>query len=383
MPDTFTEISSQSWLGRIGKSFKGILFGLLLIAGAGGLLFWNEGRAVQRIRALMEGNKVVLPVSAERVETANEGKLVHMTGLATTTAILTDTEFGVTTNALKLDRVAEMYQWLEKEEKKTEKNLGGSTTTTTTYTYQQAWEPQRVDSSAFHHREGHENPVTMLFQERSVVAHPITVGAFMLSSSLVGKISAAKPLLLTNSGQLKSKGQLVDGRVFIGTNAAAPQIGDQRISFRVTGPTTVSLVARQVGETFEPYRTKAGAAVELLQVGTLSAEEMFAHAREMNRLLTWGLRLLGWLLMFAGFATLFRPLVVLADVLPFLGNLVGVGTSAVAFLLATPISLLIVAAAWIVYRPLLGIALIAVAVAIPFALKSRFKKPVPPVAAGH
>jgi len=36
-----------------------------------------------------------------------------------------------------------------------------------------------------------------------------------------------------------------------------------------------------------------------------------------------------------------------------------------------------------VYRPLLGIALIAVAVAIPFALKSRFKKPVPPVAAGQ
>ena len=117
--------------------------------------------------------------------------------------------------------------------------------------------------------------------------------------------------------------------------------------------------------------------MELLQVGTFSADEMFAHAKEMNRLLTWGLRALGWLLMFAGFASIFQPLVVLADVLPFLGDLAGVGTSLIAFLLATPGTLLVVALAWIYYRPVLGILLLAGATAITVVLIRKLKKQKP------
>ena len=383
MPDTFTEVTSQSWLGRIGNSIKGIFFGLLLIAGAVLLLWWNEGRAVTRIKALREGSHVVVPVGSYQVDAANEGKLVHMTGTAITGETLSDAEFGVTTNALKLERVAEMYQWTETKKNQTTKNLGGSTTTTTTYDYAKNWQPRRVDSSQFKQPEGHANPLAMPYQERDLVAGKITVGAFTLSKSLIGKIGGAVafPVTATDAlpAPLKARSALLDGKLYIGTNAAAPQIGDQRISFKVTGATPVSLIARQVQNTFEPYRTKNGATVELLQVGTFSADEMFAHAKEMNMLLTWGLRLLGWLLMFFGFMLIFQPLLVLADVLPFLGGLVGMGTSLIAFLLATPGAILVVAVAWIVYRPVLGILLLAAAVAIPVVLVRKFKKPTPPV----
>ena len=44
MSDTFTEVTSQSWFGRIGGAIKGILIGFILLIVGVGLLFWNEGR---------------------------------------------------------------------------------------------------------------------------------------------------------------------------------------------------------------------------------------------------------------------------------------------------------------------------------------------------
>ena len=99
MADNFTEVSTQSWLGRIGNSIKGIFFGLLLIGGAVLLLWWNEGRAVSRIKALREGSQVVVPVGSDRVDASTDSKLVHMTGVAQTGETLTDAEFGVSTKS--------------------------------------------------------------------------------------------------------------------------------------------------------------------------------------------------------------------------------------------------------------------------------------------
>ena len=46
--DTFNEITSESWLSRIGGAIKGVVIGLVLFIAAFPFLFWNEGRAVKR-----------------------------------------------------------------------------------------------------------------------------------------------------------------------------------------------------------------------------------------------------------------------------------------------------------------------------------------------
>lgn len=51
------------------------------------------------------------------------------------------------------------------------------------------------------------------------------------------------------------------------------------------------------------------------------------------------------------------------DVVPFIGNIVGVGTGFVAFLLSLPLSLLVISVAWIFYRPLIGVPLVIAAIA--------------------
>jgi hypothetical protein len=58
------------------------------------------------------------------------------------------------------------------------------------------------------------------------------------------------------------------------------------------------------------------------------------------------------------------PVGVLADVIPFLGSLVRLGTGAIAFVLAVLVGGLTIALAWFWYRPLLAVGIAAAAFAI-------------------
>ncbi|MBR1981590.1 MAG: hypothetical protein IKA23_02435 [Akkermansia sp.] len=149
-------------------------------------------------------------------------------------------------------------------------------------------------------------------------------------------------------------------------NPANPQVGDVRISWTmVPAEMPVSIVAVQTGTTFAPYVAKDSAAggytVDLLETGTKTKEEMFQNAENANTMMTWILRVVGWLMMYMGLKMILKPLEVLGDVLPILGDLIGIGTGVIAFLIATPVALITIAIAWLFYRPLLGIVLLAAA----------------------
>ena len=75
--DSVTEVTTTGWLQRLGQSIVGALFGLVLVIGSIVLLSWNEGRAVEAIRALDQGARQVVEVKADALDTAAEGKLVH------------------------------------------------------------------------------------------------------------------------------------------------------------------------------------------------------------------------------------------------------------------------------------------------------------------
>ncbi|GAA5506895.1 hypothetical protein Rcae01_02348 [Novipirellula caenicola] len=133
-------------------------------------------------------------------------------------------------------------------------------------------------------------------------------------------------------------------------------------------------MAKQFGETFEPYATHAGTELNMLSVGVVSPEAMIARAEADNANLTWILRGVGVILMFFGVLMGMKPLAVLGDVIPLLGSIVAFGTTFVAAGIAISLSLVTIATAWIVYRPLLGIGLMAVAIAIIAFLVIRSKR---------
>lgn len=375
--DQFTEVEHVSWFGRIGGAFKGILVGLIMFVAALPLLFWNEGRSVQEYKTLKEGGGAVVSVESDRVDPAKAGLLIHVTGKADSEASLKDPVFGVSANALKLKRSVEMYQWHEKSQSKTEKELGGGTKTVTTYTYNQEWSDKLIRSSDFKHQNGHQNPRSLPYDSIQMVADKVTLGAFTLSPSLVGMINNYESLPVSDDtplpANLVNKAKLDDGGFYFGNDPVKPQVGNVRIKFFVAKPTEVSIVAKQIETTFEPYFAKTGGSIELLQTGIVSAEGMIHKAQEDNVLLTWILRLAGFILLLIGINLVLRPLTVFADALPMFGNIVGAGTGFISFLLAALIACIVIAVAWLAYRPLLSSGLIAAALALAVAFKMKLK----------
>ncbi|MBU0499901.1 MAG: TMEM43 family protein [Gammaproteobacteria bacterium] len=366
MSDSYTETTSRSWGSRIGGSFKGILVGLILFALSFPLLWWNEGRTVERHLALQEGAGLVVSVDSEVLDLANEGKLIHTTGTAITKETLRDPEFGVSVEALQLIRQTSMFQWHERTESKTEKNLGGSETTKTTYYYERRWNTGLIDSSGFRQPEGHENPASLPYPSRTFTASNATLGQFRLTPDQVDELSSPQPLAIGSGKftQLPQPHQLMGNSLYLGADPDDPRIGDMKITFSQTPAGPASIVAMQQRGGFAPHRPKAGSSILLIQTGLASAEEMFKAAEQANIFFAWLLRLLGFALMFIGLRLILGPLSVLADVVPFIGSIISFSTGTLAFLLALPFTLLTIALAWIFYRPLLAVGLIAAAIGV-------------------
>lgn len=363
MSDSFTEVSSQGWLGRIGASIKGVLAGLLAVVISVPLLFWNEGEAVRAIKALEEGEGAVVSVAADKVDAANEKRLVHMTGTATTSDVVKDPDLGVAAPGIALVRSVEMYQWDEEKKTQKRKKLGGGEETETTYEYATTWDDDYNDSSDFKVKEGHHNPPMPLRSGRWE-ASTVTLGAFTLSSSLVDDITRGEALTVDPreiGSPAAVSGRAVhahQGGLYYGANPASPAVGDLRVSYQVVKPQAVSILSMQTGTTFSPFMTSVGKPIDRLDLGTLTSAQMFQAAKDEAALLKWILRAVGWFVMFVGFALIFKPLQVVADVIPFVGSLVGLGTGLVAFGLSAVGSLFTIGIAWIFYRPLIGVPLV-------------------------
>ena len=373
--DSFTETTTKSWGSRIGKSIKGVLFGIVLVVGSGIFLFWNEGRAVQTQRSLTEGASLVATVDPARVDPAHEGQLVHVSGDIKPGAALSDPAFGVSATALRLVRTVEMYQWKEETKTETRRNVGGSEETVTTYEYVRVWNDSRYNSSRFKRPDGHTNP-EMRFRNTSYASQDATMGAFRPGGNVLGRLPANDAVTLdaslanTLKGRVGGPVHVVDNRIYLGDNPSTPRIGDLRVSYRSTPGGPASIIGRQTGPGFAEYQTKAGDRLLLVRPGTQSAAEMFSAAQAENRILTWLMRLGGVLAMFFGFFLILNPLVVIGDVVPFIGSILGAGAGLVSLVLTAVLAPLIIALAWLWYRPLVSIVVLAVGFGVAYFFRA-------------
>jgi hypothetical protein len=202
----------------------------------------------------------------------------------------------------------------------------------------------------------------MAYKSEKWTAGKVTLGAYTLTPAQAAQISGDEPVkAVAPLSSLENAKRIVehDGGLYVGEDPNSPQVGDMRIKFTQVGDSDITIVAKQVGSTFEPYRAKAGSTVDLQRKGTISADDMFQAAKESNVVMTWILRGVGFILMMMGFGMMLKPLSVLASVVPLFGDIIGAGTGIIAFLIASVLSLMTIAVAWIFYRPLLAIALLA------------------------
>lgn len=366
-------VTTQSLPSRLGKSFSGVLGGIALFVLSIALLYWNEGRAVDTAIDLAEGESSV--VSLERIDdidTATRNALVHLTGMAESSETLRDNTFGIEIPALKLRRSVEMLQWKENTESKTRTKLGGGTETVTTFTYEKVWSDALIGSSRFEDPDGHQNPSLKPLESLDIEAGEIRLGAYRLGPGLVSELSNFHELQLPTE---LPEGHIAQGNViFRSADPNAPQIGDLRISFKAAMPAEISVVARNNNGLLDGFRAQKGSALQLLEYGNVDATAMFDSAKSANKALTFGLRILGIILMFVGANSVMGPIAVVADILPFIGRITRVGTSLIAAIITLPVALVTIAIAWLAHRPVLAVSLMVAGGALAFALVMFAKK---------
>ena len=372
MSDKFVEVTHQSWASRIGSAIKGVVVGFILIFVGIGLLFWNEGRAVKTHRALVESQSQVVSISTSDVQPAMTGKLVHISGDATTEETLADDLLPVSAQALKIKRHVETYQWEETSKSEEKKQMGGSTETVTTYEYKKVWSDKKISSAGFKQQAGHENPGVLPYESRTWTADTVSIGEYTLSDTHKAGINNFTSLNIpqvTMPQGLSHQGQ----QLYYGANPDSTNIGDQRIRFEAVLPQVFSAVGRLSGTELTEHVTSNGRSVALIQAGSHTADAMFEQAKSENVVRTWILRAVGTVLLMMAFSMILKPLSVIADVVPAIGNIVEMGTGFVSMVIALIIALITICVAWIFYRPLVAAALLVVVAGLVYWFLRRAK----------
>ncbi len=371
--DQITEVTSTSWFARLGQAIVGVLIGFIFIVVSIGVLFWNEGRAIRTAQGLAEGAGIVRSVPADRVDPANDGRLIHVSGMLSTAGPVSDPDFAMRVRGVRLDRHVEVYQWKEETHSESRTRLGGGEERTTTYKYVRSWSDKPIDSDRFKEPRGHTNPV-MTYQSRESLAPGTRLGAFAVPESLLRGFGEPRRLAATDAqvnalqNRVTKPVTVNDGTLYVGRDPSEPAIGDMRISFSEVPLQTASVVAAQAGSGFAPFPTRTGTTVELIAAGAVPAKVMFQHAEEENVTMTWVLRLIGVIFMLIGFNFVLRPLAVAASVIPLLGDVIGAGTFLVALVFTVAIAPIVIAFGWLWYRPLIGIGVLLLGAAATWGL---------------
>lgn len=391
----YTETTYTGYGTRVKNSFKAIGTGFVLFLGGTALLWWNEGRAVKTDDMLNEAEAAtVVMENPSKVDASLDGELVCGTALATTEDSLIDQQFGFGAKAIAIKRTVRYYQVQEKSKQEKRDKIGGGEETVTTYTYNRGWVTTPINSEGFHDPGYRKiNFVLTTVPQEDVWAQNVTFGAYTLPESLIRSISSTEPLkpviaqnrlesmnedarhvALRNYSSSKlgnvakshnaEAGQFIhvtDNELYIGMTPSSPAVGDVKVTFEKVVPAKVTLIAKVNGNTFEPYKAKNGYTFQTLVMGEKDAAEIYEAEHDTNTIMLWVLRIVGILMVIGGLKGIFGFLETLLKVVPFIANILGWGVGVICTIVGVVWSLIVIAIAWLFYRPLLGIALLVVA----------------------
>lgn len=390
----YTETKTTGYGTRVKNSCMGIGVGFALFIGATVLLWWNEGRAVRTADMLEEAQAACeVMENPSKKDKSLDGELVCGTAMATTEDSLVDKDFGIGATAVALKRTVEYYQWEEHKHEETEDKMGGKEVKTITYTYDTEWVSSPVNSKDFKDPDYRGlNVVLANVEDGEQWAENVTFGAYSLNEGLIHSMTDFEPLELDLSDDLLSqmdkntkeayeryygkKAAIPDSVktdsgynyvhidenvLYIGVNPAAPQVGDVRVTFEKVLPAKVTVVSVVDGDSFKPFKAKNGEHFQKLVMGKKSIDEIFEGEKTTNTLLTWIFRIVGTLLVIGGLKGIFGIIETLLKVVPFLANIVGWGVGLVCTIVGIVWSLIVIAVAWVFYRPVLGIILLVIA----------------------
>lgn len=363
------------WFGRLSNSVKTVLAGILLLVCAFPLIAWVESRAVDAARFVEERNALAVTVPADKIDEANEGRLVHVIGELTTPDKLTDPLLGVSIPALKMERQVEMFQWVEHLHSEVRATASGGKETRAVASYSRQWSAAAVDSSKFVER-GYDNPKERPISDWRDAVTTATLGAFTVPEFLIEQYQALTPVDVTETdlGQIRSelretfrlhRGMLVNSK-----EVENPQVGDLRIRLVAARPGVVTVLAMQSGSGFARYlpNTAGLAPVGVLRNGEVPASVFLDRLAPTTSQWTWWLRGLGAVFVWLGVMSVGGPLTRACSVAPFLSDVVRASGRMFPTVVALFVWACTVSSHWFGLRPMFVIIWYVVMIAVVFQL---------------
>ena len=177
-------------------------------------------------------------VAADRVDPANEGRLVTVNGMLHADKPVRDAQLGVSADALVLLRSVMMRQWQEK-------------CVAAKCDYTLVWAMQPIDSRRFKTVAGHQNPLRLPFSTARFPADDVRLGAFKIDAALAAR--ATRPIAYpVGSAQLPPNLAATfrenAGVLYTGADPEHAAAGDLRVSYRIIPSGMARVTGMQSGD---------------------------------------------------------------------------------------------------------------------------------------
>lgn len=356
--------SSMSVSDQLKKSWFTAIFSSILFAIGMCLLFWNEGKAVKVAHSLDEAlNNVVIFSNPADFDNEYEGRLVYVSGLIEVLEPLTEPDYGIIVDSIKLKRRVQMFQWIEIKEERD--NYPDD------YYYTTEWKDKLIDSDRFYIRFGHENPREIPIKSRIQIADEVQIGAFVFGNELKKKFNDYVEITSDERPERKDI-KMHSGLYYHSDDLWNPKVGDIRIQFSYAGKAEdiYSIVGMLSNGKIEPYVTTHGEEILLQRKHKVTIDQMFHLEHVNNYWRTWKMRGFGWFFLFVAvsfMANILKAIILNSSLLHSLIDLESLNLS-----VSMSISLLVIGFAWVWYRPIVGLCL-AMASILPFMYSTYFK----------
>ena len=291
MPDVYTEVKKTGWGQNIAKSILGLLVGAVMFIVSFVVLWNSEGR----VNLGTVAEKAIV-IDRAKIQSSADGELVALTGPITATGLLGDPEYLKPGKYIMLDRIVEMYAWIEETETETKKKTGGGTEEKTTYRYKKSWTENPQGSSEFKIPEGHENP-SMAEKSKTYYVAEVKIGIYSFDHKTASLPASENITLNKDIAIAHWDATLIDGDyIFKGSGSYEnPKVGDLRISFKaVPAGIKVTLFGKQEGKDIVAYYYKGKARLYRAFAGT--KDEAIVQLKTEHKVMGWVLRIVGFLL---------------------------------------------------------------------------------------
>lgn len=226
-----------------------------------------------------------------------EGKLLHVIGYLRVQEPISEANYNLVVQSVRLKKIVQMYQW---HEDYTENKFSEGDETARNYYYFKDWNEQIVDSRSFH-SFGHQNPRQLPMHSKIMTADRAYIGNFEISEE-------AKELfnewtdVTSDTRPDDSYIKMHLGWYFHVDDVFEPSVGDTRVKFQFSGleGTAYTIVGKLTNGKIQPYKSRLKKKIILLAKGELTIDDIFSNEHYVVRKKTWIVRLFGFALIFFG-----------------------------------------------------------------------------------